>query len=93
MGYLEIKCHQCGATNTVYADQINPAAVHRCPHCLMKMNTRQWEKLVDAFYTIEEVNKGLRKIEDEHGQLFQVEYKTYYVPAWNIMPQGSDDEH
>ena len=84
-GFIEIQCHNCGARNVVYADQITPGAVHRCPHCLMTMDAHQWRKLVDAFYIMEEVNKGLRKVNDDRGQLFQAEYHTHYTPDDRIM--------
>lgn len=81
MGYLKIYCHNCKGHFEMYAGDIESKEKVRCPHCLAIMNSRQREKLVNAFFTIEEVNKGLRTRHTEYGDvLMQVEYKTHYVP-------------
>lgn len=89
MGTLEIKCHNCGAVYEVSPDCIYPSDTMdekhiypcRCPHCVATMDRRLWDKLVDAFWIFEEVNKGLRSDSEEYEQpLFQAEFKTHYVP-------------
>lgn len=89
MGILEIKCHNCGSVYEVLPDCINSAEMmetmhiypRRCPHCLAMMDRRLWDKLVNAFWTFEEVNKDLRSDSENYGTpLMQAEYKMYYVP-------------
>lgn len=85
MGYLEIHCHNCNNTFFMYAHEIEGREKVRCPFCQARMNDKQWEKLVNAFFVIEEVNKGLRTRHEEYGEpLLQVEYKNRYIKA-NIM--------
>lgn len=93
MGTLEIKCHNCGAVNEVTADCIYQAETMekkhiypwRCPHCMATMDERLWDKLVNAFWTFEEVNKDLRSANDCYcTPLMQAEYKTHFVPHKKI---------
>lgn len=80
MGYLKIHCHNCGNTFEMYWDDIENKEKVRCPHCLATMEKRQWDKLVNAYFTTEEVNKGLRNCHEQEGMpLFQAEYRTHYV--------------
>lgn len=93
MGTLEIICHNCGAIYEVQSDGVvHLEAIganhhpYRCPHCLTKIPSRLWDKLVDAFWTLEEVNKDLRTwhTEYEDHALTQVQYKTHYVDPKKI---------
>ena len=93
MGTLEIKCHNCGAVYEVTADCIYQAETMekkhiypwRCPHCMATMDERLWDKLVNAFWTFEEVNKDLRSANDCYCMpLMQAEYKTHFVPHKKI---------
>lgn len=80
MGYLKIQCHNCGNTFDMYWEEINSKAKIHCPHCLAIMNKQRWDKLVDAYFTMEEVNKGLRNSHEQKREfLFQAEYRTHYV--------------
>ena len=80
MGYLKIHCHNCRNTFEMYWDDIENKDKARCPHCLVTMNKMQWDKLVNAYFTIEEVNKGLRNGHEVHGEpLLQAEYRTRYI--------------
>ena len=81
MGYLKIHSHNCKGKFEMHREDIESKEKVRCPHCMVLMNGKQWDKLVNAFFTIEEVNKGLRTRHTEHGEpLMQAEYKTHYVP-------------
>ena len=90
MGTLEIRCHNCGAVYEVMpecvyqVDTVGQKHIHpyRCPHCMAAMDVRLWDKLVNAFWTFEEVNKDLRSHSEGYEKpLFQASYKTHYVPA------------
>lgn len=75
MEYLKIKCHRCGNTFDIYNSTINKqeSAPH-CPHCLVSMDRRQWERLIDAYLVFSEVNKNFRKYHEDRGEpLFQVQ--------------------
>lgn len=81
MGYLEIRCYNCQGKFEMYIGDIGSKEKVRCPHCMALMNGKQWNKLVNAFFTLEEVNKGLRTCHTEQGAtLMQAEYRTHYVP-------------
>lgn len=85
MGYLQINCFNCNGTFELYASGIETGKRCRCPHCQATIPEKPWNKLVDAFFTLEEVNKDLRKARHEYGRpLFQVEYKTHYVKPEKI---------
>lgn len=48
-----------------------------CPHCLIRMDKTQWERLINAYFTFAEVNKNFRKYHEDRGEpLFQVELLT-----------------
>ncbi len=80
MGYLKIHCRNCRGSFEMYWDDIETKDKARCPHCLTVMDAKQWEKLVNAYFTLEEVNKGLKTRHTEHREpLMQAEYKTHYV--------------
>lgn len=80
MGYLKIHCHNCGNDFELYAHEIERRGRMRCPHCMALLNDKQWMKLQNAFFTIEEVNKGLRTEHEERSEpLLQVEYMSKYI--------------
>lgn len=89
MGILEIHCHNCGAVYEVLPESVVqteklPEGIHPycCPHCMAKMNTRTWDKLVWAFWEMEEVNRELRAEYtgyNHRSPLMQASYKTHYV--------------
>ena len=57
-----------------------------CPHCLSRMDGKQWGRLIDAYFTISEVNKDFRKYHEERGEpLFQVELRNHYVKPRKIV--------
>ena len=57
-----------------------------CPHCLARMNEKQWERLIDAYYTFAEVNIDFRKYHDDRGEpLFQAELRNHYVKPTKIV--------
>lgn len=87
MGTLEIHCHKCGAVYEVLPECIIqteklPTGIHPycCPHCMAEMNTRTWDKLVWAFWEMEEANKELREWHTGYKDhpLLQAAYKTYH---------------
>lgn len=78
MEYLKIKCHRCGNSFDIYNSAISKQerAPH-CPHCLVSMNQRQWEKLIYAYFVFSEVNKDFRKCHEDRGEpLFQAQICT-----------------
>lgn len=78
MCYVEVTCHNCGAVFQLYFDG-NTAC--RCPHCLAEMPSKCIDKLRNAMYCTEEVNKDFRVAHDEKDKpLFQAEIKNHYVP-------------
>lgn len=89
MGFLEIKCFNCEGTFEVHSGCVSKliegAAVIRCPHCLAQMDRRHSKKVADAFFIMEEVNKGLRSVHLDQGKpLFQANFKTHYVAPEKI---------
>lgn len=81
MAYFKVHCFNCGNTYDIYREEVANKKKARCPHCYATMNERQFDKLENAFFTLEEVNGGLRKRAVEYGdKLFQVEYVEHYVP-------------
>lgn len=87
MDYLKVHCFHCGGKFELYSRNMN----HNdkppiCPHCLAGMNKTQWERLIDAYYTISEVNNDFRKYHQDRGEsLFQVELKNHYVKPEKIV--------
>lgn len=78
MEYLKVKCHRCGNSFHLYNRDMNyEERPPMCPHCLIRMDKMQWERLIDAYFTFAEVNKNFRKYHMDRGEpLFQVELLT-----------------
>ena len=78
MCYVEVMCHSCGAVFHLYFDENTS---RRCPHCLAEMPDKGFQKLRNAMYCAEEINKDFRVAHDEKDRpLFQVEIRNHYVP-------------
>lgn len=90
MGYLKITCYNCEGTFELYQHTMNhEEKPPRCPHCLARMTDRQWERLVNAYFTFEEVDKNFRTSHEERGtKLFQAEFKNYYVKPEKIIAES-----
>ena len=78
MEYLKVKCHRCGNSFHLYnRDMSYEERPPMCPHCLVRMDKIQWVRLIDAFFTLAEVNKNFCKYHMDRGEpLFQVELLT-----------------
>lgn len=87
MDYLKVHCFHCGGNFELYAHTMNHEnRPPMCPHCLVRMSERQWERLIDGYFTFAEVNKNFRKYHDDRGEpLFQAELRTYYVEPEKIV--------
>lgn len=84
MEYLKIKCHRCGNSFNVYHRNISSKEKMYCPHCLVAMDQRQWERLVDVYAQLAEINTNFRKHHEDRGEpLFQASIcteKKYVIP-------------
>lgn len=78
MEYLKIECHRCENSFDIYNSIINKQeSPPHCPHCLVNMDQRQWERLIDAYLAFSEVNKNFRKYHEDRGEpLFQAQIYT-----------------
>ena len=89
MEYLKVTCHRCGNGFHLYnRDMSYEERPPMCPHCLVRMDKMQWERLIDAYFTFAEVNKNFRKYHEDRGEpLFQAELLTEerYVKPKNIV--------
>ena len=87
MDYLKVKCFHCGNKFELYSHSMNHQdKPPMCPHCLARMNEKQWERLIDAYYTFAEVNIDFRKYHDDRGEpLFQAELRNHYVKPKKIV--------
>ncbi|MDE7202750.1 MAG: hypothetical protein K2O91_12820 [Lachnospiraceae bacterium] len=93
MEYLEVKCHRCENSFHLYnRDMSYGEKPPMCPHCLIRMDKTQWERLIDAYFTFAEVNKNFRKYHEDRGEpLFQVELlteKKYVKPQKIVLDDG-----
>ena len=81
MDYLKVHCLQCKGKFEPYSRNMNHDAMPpMCPHCLTRMDKKQWERLIDAYYTFQEVNMDFSKYHEDRGEpLFQVEIRNHYV--------------
>lgn len=75
MGYLRIKCRNCGGAWEVYAQTIN--AGRACPHCFKEIEQQSWERqIIPAFHALDDANRELAKDHTGyHVPLFEVSYK------------------
>ena len=87
MDYLRVRCFHCGGGVELYSRDMNhDGKPPMCPHCLSRMDGKQWGRLIDAYFTISEVNKDFRKYHEERGEpLFQVELRNHYVKPRKIV--------
>lgn len=78
MEYLKVKCHRCGNSfHLCNRDMSHEEKPHMCPHCLVRMDKTQWERLVEAYFVLAEVNKDFRRYHTDKGEpLFQAEILT-----------------
>ncbi len=76
-----IYCFDCRATFEVYADQMGPdAPAAACPHCGAKVPETPFHKLLNAVYTLQEVEKDLLNAHDDRGEpLFSVDLRNYHT--------------
>ena len=93
MEYLKVKCHRCGNSFHLYnKDMSYDERPPMCPHCLIRMDKTQWERLINAYFTFAEVNKNFRKYHEDRGEpLFQVEFlteKKYVKPKKIVLDDG-----
>ncbi len=87
MDYLRVRCFHCGGRFELYSRDMNhDGKPPMCPHCLSRMDGKQWGRLIDAYFTISEVNKDFRKYHEERDEpLFQVELRNHYVKPGKIV--------
>ena len=87
MDYLKVKCFHCGNKFELYSHSMNfEDKPPMCPHCLARMNEKQWERLINAYFTFAEVNTDFRKYHDDRGEmLFQVELRNHYIKPTKIV--------
>lgn len=87
MDYLKVHCFQCKGKFELYSRNMNHDDMPpMCPHCLTRMGKKQWERLIDAYYTFQEVNMDFSKYHEDRGEpLFQVEIRNHYVKPGKIV--------
>ena len=78
MGYLKIKCHECGGSWEVYSYNFNDDHLRVCPHCFKEIDRQTWNRqIIPAYGALEDANREL--IKDHEGYtgvaLFTIEYK------------------
>ena len=85
MGYLRIKCHECGESWPVKAQDIHNDHRRVCPHCCKEIDRQTWNRfIVPAFGEMEDAAREL--VKDHTGYpgvaLFTVSY--FSGPSGNI---------
>lgn len=84
--FTKIQCGNCGANFELYSREMQRSEVPiRCPHCLQQMTKKQWSALVDAFFTVQDLNYQAIKSHEEYGKpLFTVEMVYKRIPRDKI---------
>ena len=87
MLYVKAACGNCGRNFEIDGREINRRdAPIRCPHCLLQMESRHWDNLINAYMTTADWNYQNIKAHTEHGSpLFQVEFVSKHVPQAKIL--------
>ena len=85
MGYMKIKCHECGGSREVYHYNYKDDHLRMCPHCCKEIDRQTWNRqIIPAFGALEDANRELYK--DHTGYpgvaLFTVEYRVNKAPEW-----------
>ncbi len=85
MGYMKIKCHECGGSWEVYHYNFRDDHLRVCPHCCKEIDRQTWNRqIIPAFGALEDANRELYK--DHTGYpgvaLFTVEYRVNKAPEW-----------
>lgn len=89
--FLKVHCEHCGSVAEIYEKDMQHDSFYRCPHCYTKMTAKQWEALVNSFYTTYDMNYQALKSHNEHNTpLFRVEIPYRKVPESKF--NFADDE-
>lgn len=78
MGYVRIKCHNCGGVWEAYPQIATGGDYGRtCPRCFKAIERQTWEKqVIPAFHALDDANREL--VKDHTGYnlpLFEVSYE------------------
>ena len=79
MGYLRIKCHECGGYWEAYSYNIKDDHLRMCPHCCKEIDRQTWNThIIPAFSRMEEATMELQRDHDEYPgvALFTLQYRT-----------------
>lgn len=77
----KIHCFNCGCDYYVYKSEMRKDHIVNCPHCDAKMDEHMWENVINAVYTVDEVNYHFRKYHGERNEdQFSINVENYEVP-------------
>ena len=77
----KIHCYNCGNDYYIYRSGLDHDKIVNCPHCDATMDAKMWNMIVDAVYTVDEVNYHFRKYNGERNEdLFDISVENVNVP-------------
>ena len=83
--YVKATCGNCKCKFEIYSITLQHEESFRCPHCNAKIEKKQWSKLVNAFFTMNDLNYQIRKSHGERGiDFFSFECVNKEVPREKI---------
>ena len=86
--YVKATCGNCECKIELYNITLQHEQSFRCPHCLQKINKKQWARLVNAFFTTQDLNYQTKKAHDDYGTgLFTYEFVNKQIPKEKIMEE------
>ena len=82
MGYMRIRCHECGGAWEVYPYNFKDDHLRVCPHCYKEIDRQTWQRqILPAYGALEDANREL--VKDHTGYpgvaLFTVTYQNNAV--------------
>lgn len=79
--YVRATCGNCKNKFEIYAEEMQADKKYHCPHCYQVIDDKHWNELVNAFFTVQDLNYQTIKAHNEHHTgLFVYEMVNVNVP-------------
>lgn len=83
--YVKATCGNCKNKFEIYADEMQADKKYYCPHCYQSIDSKHWNELVNAYFTVQDLNYQTLKAHHEHNTgLFSYEMLNIEVPKSKI---------
>lgn len=79
--FVKATCGNCKNKFEIYAEEMQTDEKYYCPHCYQMIDGKHWNELVNAYFTVQDLNYQTLKAHNEHHTgLFTYEMVNIDVP-------------